>query len=218
MSIYISIYNNLCSSRKLLAEQYFKGSGLHRHHIVPVHQGGLNDDSNYTYLTVREHIIAHFLLWKIHKNPNDLRAMRMLGAHLSVEQRRIIGNWCKNKRLGIHNPKYSKEEKLEWKSKGRQTQKQAGDTNSWYYWSTAEGRKKRASMGGKASFQSGNNPAFLFWHTPEGQKIRASMGGKSHKGKIAVTNGKHRTRIKPELLDEYVAKGYRRGFTLFSDT
>ena len=36
-----------------------------------------------------------------------------------------------------------------------------------------------------------------------------------NKGKIAVTNGTHRTKISPEKLQEYLEKGYIRGFTLF---
>jgi len=44
----------------------------------------------------------------------------------------------------------------------------------------------------------------------------AKLGGQSLKGMICVTNGIHRTRIKPHLLDEYVSNGYRLGFTLFS--
>jgi hypothetical protein len=77
--MYSKIYHNLCEQSKKRNLEYKQGSGLHRHRILPGHSGGLYDENNITYLTVREHIIAHFLLWKIHKNPNDLRSMNMLG-------------------------------------------------------------------------------------------------------------------------------------------
>jgi hypothetical protein len=177
--------------------------------------GGIEHENNFTYLTVREHIIAHYLLWKIYNTPNDLRAMKMLGAKLTCHQRKIIGVWCRDNKIGFHGA--SAKEKAEWQHKGRESQKKSDDKNSWYFWSTIEGRKKRASLGGKASIKSGNNKLFVYWASEEGRKKRASLGGKSNKGKIAMTNGTHRTRIKPELVDEYLNKGYRKGFTLSSD-
>jgi hypothetical protein len=74
MSIYSILYYNIISRgvyKKDLWEK--KSNQLHRHHILPKHSGGLDKESNYSYLTIREHIAAHFLLWKIHKNPNDLK-------------------------------------------------------------------------------------------------------------------------------------------------
>ena len=141
MSIYSNIYLKLCSERKLLKEHYKKGSNIHRHHIIPKHSGGIDDDSNYTYLTIREHIIAHFLLWKIHKNPNDLRSMKMLGSNLTYEQRRIVGLWCKENKIGFHSDS-------NWASiAGKKSI--SSPNNPWSYWASEEGRKKRSSMGGK---------------------------------------------------------------------
>ena len=120
MSIYSSIYHNLCEDRKKLKQLYIPYSNLHRHHIIPKHSGGLDDENNYTYLTVREHIIAHFLLWKIYKNPNDLRSMKMLGANLTSFQRKTIGIYCRDNKLGIHGA--AKKERKEWILKGIETQ------------------------------------------------------------------------------------------------
>jgi hypothetical protein len=73
MAFYSKIYYNICKKGKEAKNQYKSFSDLHKHHIIPKHSGGNDDESNLTYLTIREHIIAHYLLWKIHKNTNDLR-------------------------------------------------------------------------------------------------------------------------------------------------
>lgn len=79
---YSKIYNALCQKGKLRRKT--KGSNLERHHIVPVfffkdnkrnlrHNDGIYDGDgehigNFSYLTPREHFIAHLLLCKIWKN------------------------------------------------------------------------------------------------------------------------------------------------------
>ena len=141
--------------------------------------------------------------------------MKMLGANLSVAYRRTIGLWCVENKIGFHSDSITQEQRSEWQKKGRNTQKESGSKDSFYYWSTPEGRSERTSMGGKASINSGNNPQFEYWASSEGQLERASMGGKALKGYECVTNGTHRTRIKPELVEEYLNKGYIKGFTLF---
>jgi len=209
--MYLSIYYKLCQSKKQLKESWIKGSGLHRHHIIPIHSGGTDDENNFTYLTVREHIIAHFLLWKIHRNPNDLRATHMLGANLSPQYRKTIGEFCRDHKIGFHGA--TKEQRREWSRRGLEEQKQSGDKNTFYYWSSEEGRKKRASMGGEVGSQTQISNKIGI-HNPENFKKNAILGGKAIKGMICVTNGTHRTRIKPDKLEEYISKGYRRGFTI----
>jgi hypothetical protein len=175
------IYNNLCCSRSQLKNLWVKGSNIHRHHIIPKHQGGLDEETNYTYLSVREHIIAHYLLWKIYKKPNDLRAMHMLGCNLTSEQRKTIGFWCKDNNIGIFDP--TKNFKSEWSKRGVKTQ-----------------IDKKIGI-----------------HNPDNFKKNASFGGKALKNMVCVTNGKHRTRIHPERLEEFLSNGYIKGFVLFSD-
>ena len=80
---YSSIYNKLVLNGQKNKPFYKKGSGLEKHHITPTHAGGLNEDSNYTYLSRREHIVAHYLLWKIYKMNGDKWALcRMSGKKL----------------------------------------------------------------------------------------------------------------------------------------
>lgn len=205
--MYSSIYINLCNKGVLLKESWCIGSDIHRHHIIPKHSGGIDEENNYTYLTIREHIIAHFLLWKIYKNPNDLRSMYMLGAKLTYQQRKIVGEWCRDNNIGFF--KY-KEQRKEWSKKGAKTQikNKIGIHNPSNF-------KKNASIGGKVGSKSQMSQGIAIFNIKERSKY-ASLGGKSLKGMICVTNGKHRTRIKPEKLEEYLLKGYKKGFTLFS--
>jgi hypothetical protein len=184
MKFYTQLYHNLCVKGKLNKEHYGPGSGLHAHHIIPRHTGGTDDPHNYTFLTVREHVIAHYLLWKMHRNPNDLRSMHMLGANLSPAFRKITGVFCRDNNIGIHAA--DSEQRAEW---GRLAyEKNIQEQTAFAYWASPEGRKQRASMGGKASLISGNNKEFAYWMSPEGVKKRAQMGAAASAKKPA-TNG-----------------------------
>lgn len=175
MSIYTDVYITMCDRNRQRVSEYKKYSGLHQHHIKPKHMGGCDDISNLTYLTLREHKIAHFLLWKIYKNPNDLRSLAMLGGNLSVRHRQIVGEWCRDNGIGFHHNKWDNYRE-EWRNRGWQTQKESGRTDTFFYWSTEVGRKKRASMGGTTTWKNGSNPIFEYWASEEGRKKRASMG------------------------------------------
>lgn len=202
------IYYNLCVSKSRIKEHWKSGSNLHRHHITPKHSGGADDESNFAYLTIREHILAHYLLWKIYKNPNDLRSMYMLGANLTSTQRKIIGEWCRDAGIGFHGA--SEDKKIEWRAKGARNQ-----INEKIGIHNPDNFKHNASLGGKAGSKSQIKQGIAIFNE-EKRSEYASLGGKSIKGMICITNGIHRTRIRPDKLDEYLANGYRLGFTLSS--
>ena len=204
------IYSNLCEGNKSRKDDYKKYSGLHEHHIVPKHMGGTDEDCNLTYLNVREHIIAHYLLWKIYKNPNDLRSMKMLGANLSPQHRRITGEFCRDNQIGLFSTPI--EERKKWMSKGIETQKQEylqNNIKNFYYWSTEEGRKERASLGGKQRASK----EFNYWASNQGRKERASLGGKAHKGKkvMHLPGTKGWKRILPKDVDNKLNEGWKFG-------
>ena len=48
------------------------------HHIIPHSMGGENTDENLIYLTAREHFLAHWLLWRIHRNRQMAFAFRSM--------------------------------------------------------------------------------------------------------------------------------------------
>lgn len=203
------IYMNLCESRKNRKNDYGPGSGLHAHHIIPRHMGGKDDVSNITYLTVKEHIFAHKLLWKINKNPNDLRAMYMLGANLTSEQRRVTGIFCRDNKIGFFGA--SPEERKEWRKKGIKSQKNSKSKKSFWWWSTSEGRKKRASMGGKAA-QKSKNAWNLSKASEKDKKRIAKIGAKalhSQNRKVMHKPGdKSFIRVLPEEIQNKLNEGY----------
>lgn len=208
--MFSQIYYNICESNRSRKDSYKKYSGLHEHHITPKHMGGDNSEENLTYLNVREHIIAHYLLWKIYKNPNDLRSMKMLGANITPQHRKIIGEFCRDNQIGFFSTPV--EERKDWRLKGIEIQKQEyliNNTKNFYYWSTEEGRKERASIGGKQRAST----EFNYWASNEGRKTRASLGGKAHKGKkvMYLPGTKGWKRISPEEVDIKLNEGWKFG-------
>lgn len=192
---YYNIYHKLCKSKKNLKEYYGPGSGLHRHRIKPGHAGGEYTEDNVTYLTPREHVIAHYLLWKIYSNPNDLRSMNMLGVKLSVDQRKIVGKWCYENKIGFHKY-HGTNFHREYSKKGLEAQRKSyektGNKQNFYYWSTKEGMKERASMGGSASWEvqkrKRSGLPYCISDDPETRKKNASKAAQKS-AKFPVTDG-----------------------------
>jgi len=132
--------------------------------------------------------------------------MHMLGVKLTSEQRRITGKWCAENNIGFH--KASKEQKAIWKKSGLESQKKSKSKKTFYYWSTPEGRKERASMGGTKSHKT--NPHFKFWNSPEGRKKRSSMGAKAHIGKkgMYIPGQNKFIRVAPKDFQAHLDQGY----------
>lgn len=89
--MYKEIYEGIIERAKTrsLKDCYFE-----KHHIVPRHKGGTNDEENLVDLTYREHRIVHFLLYKLYKNPEDKCAyvlMYNVGLNRKLEIGKMIG-------------------------------------------------------------------------------------------------------------------------------
>lgn len=220
-NIYYIIYHNICKAQKANKINYKPKSNIHCHHIKPVHAGGTDDEENLTYLSVREHIIAHFLLWKIYRNPNDLRSMKMLGANLTSRQRQIIGEFCRDNKLGFHAEKWD-DHRTEWGKRAMKTQKEEYENTgkkNFYYWSTEEGRRERASIAGKAGvesqkkeYENTGKKNFAYWASPEGRLERASLGGKATLGNKVMhhpdRSETYYTRVKPLEVENKLKEGW----------
>lgn len=200
-----TIYQNLCNSRKYLKESYCRHSGLHKHHILPKHSGGLDIDDNYTYLTPKEHVIAHYLLWRIYKNPNDLRSMYILKGSVHRFHHKIIGEFCRDNNIGFFNSKYS-DKRSEWGTKGATSQikNKIGIHNP-------ENFSYHASLGGKAGAAAQiKNKQGIHTDNLEQRSKWASLGGQAHKGKRCMYKPDDTTfkRVKPEDINSFLEKGY----------
>lgn len=96
--IYENLINKCRSENRIKSDEVY----YERHHIIPKHMNGSDELDNLVLLTFREHIIAHFLLWKIYNKEQDLIAYKMrsgqkeeaqrLRCKLAVEANRNGGN------------------------------------------------------------------------------------------------------------------------------
>ena len=199
------IYTNICKKGMQRKSEYKRYSGLHKHHIIPKHNGGSDKIDNITFLTIKEHVAAHFLLWKIHRNVNDLRAMKMLGVRLDVHKRKLIGKWCHENKIGMFSKPESEEQKKNriQKSISKQRKDKVGIFDPVK-------RNQYASIGGISSWQSKTPSEFKFWASENGRKLRSSLGGKSlsrykimHKPGDSVYH-----RINPSEIDQKLKEGF----------
>lgn len=128
------------------------------HHIIPKSLGGGNDKENISFLTPREHFIAHALLTKMVFEKKHKRSMAYAFTRMKVSNTKQgycrIGNGKLYERLrknlkelysgennpffgdrrftGANNPFYGKTHTEETKQKIRQQKKKIGKDNSFY--------------------------------------------------------------------------------------
>ncbi len=76
---YNTIYNNFMQSRKNRTLDI--DTKYEQHHIIPRSMGGTDAPSNLVYLTVKEHYVAHKLLWKA--NPTGREETMALRIHFN---------------------------------------------------------------------------------------------------------------------------------------
>lgn len=58
----------------------------HRHHIVPLHEGGQNDENNIVELSIEEHAEAHKILWEKNHKWQDYLAWQGLANLMTKEE------------------------------------------------------------------------------------------------------------------------------------
>lgn len=106
---YLKIYENLIANAKI--RESVDDEIYEKHHIIPKSLGGSNKSDNLVLLTLREHFIAHLLLYKINKN-NPYNAGKMISAlnrmthskrysissryYVSLRKQFILNHPCKN--------------------------------------------------------------------------------------------------------------------------
>jgi|APGre2960657404_1045060.scaffolds.fasta_scaffold20780_2 hypothetical protein len=68
----LNAYDCFIAERR--ANPYPAGTKTERHHIIPRHAKGSNDPSNLIALSVKDHMVAHWILWKVTGSEKDLQA------------------------------------------------------------------------------------------------------------------------------------------------
>ena len=183
-SIYKRIHDNLINSRKHLKEHWKPtNSGLERHRIIPAHQGGTYKESNCTYLSHREHIIAHWLLWKIYGNASDRVAWQMmkgmqvyppmLGKTHSEETRRKMSEAQKGENNHMYGKKLSKE------TRRKMSEAQKGENNHMYGKKLSKETRRKMSEAHKGK-GLGNRSGGMLGKT-HSEETRRKMS-EAHKG------------------------------------
>lgn len=83
-----SIYDNLIN--KVRSENRSKCNEIYyeKHHIIPRHMGGDDADTNLVLLTFREHILSHYLLWRIYGCDGD-RLMVLMRSNQTEEAQKL---------------------------------------------------------------------------------------------------------------------------------
>lgn len=214
------VYYNMCSRSINRRGQWESSHGhrlLHRHHIKPKHNEGPDIESNYAYLTVREHQLAHYLLYKMNGDINDLRSMHMLGCQLSSIQRKKVGEWCRDNNIGFFNEKWHG--RREAALKGIQTQmnlkigifdptklsyhgKLGGDAGGW----------KKQMKAGTGIF----DPVKKHSYACSGGKALADKYKSGELKMVLMTNGKTRSRVKIDDVPKFEKMGYVKGVKLLN--
>lgn len=80
---YKLIYDNLIKRGKSRRVKNPTWGAWHKHHITPKHMGGDNSASNLTKLQVKEHKLAHRLLYVLYRKQEDYVAYKCLGNNFS---------------------------------------------------------------------------------------------------------------------------------------
>jgi hypothetical protein len=82
------IYKNLIG--KAILEKRSRSTEIYyeNHHIIPKHMGGDNSENNLVLLTFREHILAHYILWRIYGREGD-KLMYSIRSNQTEESQRL---------------------------------------------------------------------------------------------------------------------------------
>jgi hypothetical protein len=107
---YSKIYESLIQdARNNPKEDLYK----EKHHIIPLCMGGLDDVSNLVELTARQHYLAHWLLYKIHKTKELVYAWHSMSRiGIGQESRKVnshLFQYCRKERKKILSEQYSGE-------------------------------------------------------------------------------------------------------------
>ena len=172
----------------------------HKHHIIPKHLGGSDDESNLIELTIEEHAEEHRKLYEKYGNEKDKIAWLGLAKLASksdiMKELHQLGRKISDQKMmekhGVSNP-----------GQLEHVRKMTSERNKKLH---KEGKLKQVDWVGRK-------------HKAETrQKMSASAKERlkdpkknSQYGTCWITNGSENKKIKKEELDQYIKLGYRKG-------
>ena len=99
--------------------------GFHKHHIIPRHAGGSDDESNLVLLHPIDHAIVHLVRYRMSKKISDLRSANVLLEHIDGS---AFSYECN---AGENNPNYGNKMSVESRARisaARKGSKQSAET------------------------------------------------------------------------------------------
>lgn len=72
---YHRLYSSIIERARSSGRSKTDGACYERHHIIPKSMGGNNTKENLVLLTMKEHYVAHHLLWRMHRNSSMALAL-----------------------------------------------------------------------------------------------------------------------------------------------
>lgn len=100
---YRKIYDNLINTRK--ERKLCKSVYVEKHHVIPKVMGGDNNPNNLIELTAREHFLAHWLLYKIHKSSQMAMAYFSMTRKGKGQDRRITSRQYQSAKVAMSKSK-----------------------------------------------------------------------------------------------------------------
>ena len=185
-------YDRLIETRR--SREHVEGVYYERHHIVPRSMGGNDSSANIVVLTPREHFIAHWLLYKIHKNKEMAFAFYAMCYYKSKDNHRNIE---------ISSRTYAEAKELHSKTLSiLQRQKVKDGTFKWMHGKkqTQEHRQKIIE-----TRQRENNYKGHTWKLSD--EVKKKIGDRQ-RGKKLSDETKHQisTKLKGRIITEDVRK------------
>jgi len=135
---------------------------LHKHHIIPRHAGGTDDESNLVYLTIEEHAEAHRLLYEQYGRKEDWLAWRglsgLIGNDEIIKEKMSLNSSRPGELNTFYGKKHSEESKRKM-SESRKGKNLGRCNNKWL----PEARKKISESRKK------NSAKYNFVHSEHGE-------------------------------------------------
>lgn len=147
----------------------------HKHHIIPKHIGGSDDETNLVELSIEKHAEAHRLLYEHHGRLQDKLAWQGLAGIISNQE--LIYTLLSESKKGDKNPQWGKP------APNRGIKRPGiGGRKKGTKWSDEE-RSVKEQMHKSTEHREKMSKV---WNDPE----RNKKIGQAHKGKIGAASGK----------------------------